>query len=316
MVSCMGIPDAVNDLLAEQHGLATRRQLIGLGHAPAEVDGWRRRRLLVRDYRAVLRQPGAPRTPQQRLMAAILRAGEGACADGLATCWLLGLEGFEPAIGVLVPFPRQVTGAPIPIRSTCLEPADLSTRAGIPCLSAVRAVIEIAPFVTEKALRVAIDSARRSGLLTIHHLERRALDLQTLLGGRIVLAVIGSRAMEQESEGERVLARFLRGIEGLEWGVDDVVPGRRLDCYVRDALLVIEYDSRDHHVLPTDRDNDGLRDIEVRSVRVDGIPLEVVRITKGMVDREPEKVRAFVEQRIAERSAEVAARRAAAGQPA
>ena len=243
-------------------------------------------------------------------MAAVLRGGEGARADGKASLWLLGIEGFAASAGVVVPFPRQSSGVAFEAHSTVLEPADCVTVDGIPCLSGARALIEVAPSVSDKVLRVAFDSARRLGLLSVASLERRALALRTLHGARVVLAMIGTGELEKESEGERVLGRFLYDFEDLEWGVSQLVPGRRLDGIDRQALLVLEYDGRDHHVLPTDRDADRLRDIEVRSVRVDGIPLEVVRITKGMIREQPEAVRAFLRRRIDERRREVAAARA------
>jgi hypothetical protein len=306
----MQLPDEAVKLLDAQHGVVLRCQLLTIVENANVVDGWLRRGLFSRDHRGVLRLRGAPRTPQQQLMSAVLRGGEGARADGRASCWLLGLEGFGPSVGIVVPFPRQVGGVSFESHTTTLEPADFSTVDGIACLSAARALIEVAPHISEKALRVAFDSARRSGLLTVAWLERRAIALGTHYGARLVLKMIGTKVLEQESEGERVLSKLLTGVDGLEWGVSDLVPGRRLDCLDRDALLVIEYDGRDHHVLPTDRDADGLRDIEVRSVKVDGIPLDIVRITGGMIKEHPQRVRDFIERRRDERRREIAALRA------
>lgn len=305
----MALPTGVDGLVAAQLSLVTRRQLIDSGLSENRADALLRS-AFVRVYRSVWRLRGAPRTSRQKLLAAILRSGTDARADGWASCWLLGLEGFDFELGTLVPFPRQVTGAPFAIRSTVLPPSDLCTVDGIPALSAARALIEVAPHVSEKRLRVAVDSARRAGLLTIDWLERRALDLSTLKGARVVLRVIGSRALDQESEGERVLAALLVDFEGLEWGVKDVVPNRRLDCFERSALFVIEFDGRDHHVLPTDRDADGLRDIEIQSVTIDGIALEVFRVTGGMVRDDPDGVRRYIRRRIEQRRADIAARRA------
>lgn len=305
----MRLPDPAADLFARQHSVASRQQLLTVA-SEAEVDAWRRQGLVRQVYRGVLAVRGASETPHSRLNAAVLRGGRDARADGRASCWLLGLEGFDPSVGVVVPPGRKVTGAPFSIKSTVLEELDTATVEEIPCLSATRALIEVAPKITEKALRVAIDSGRRQGLLTIERLEERAVALQSLHGARIVLRVIGSKALDKESEGERALAPALHGIAGIEWGVQGLVPGRRLDALLRDALLVLEYDGRDHHVLPTDRDADGLRDLEIRSVKVDGVPLEVIHITSGMLREAPGSVRAFVLRRREERLAEIAALRA------
>ena len=304
----MRLSEATADLLADQHGAVARWQLIERADGD-DVDQLLRQGLLRRFYRGVWVAAGAPETPELRLMAAILRCGKDARADGRASCWLMGLEGFAPTVGVVVPAGRHVTGAPFAVKATLIEPKDESRVRRIPCLAAPRELIEVAPLVSDKALRVAIDSARRLGLVTVPALESRAAELRGLHGARIILHTIGSRILDQESEGERVLARVFRGFEGLEWGVKDLVPNRRLDCLIRDALLVLEYDGRDHHVLPTDRDADGLRDLEIRSVTVDGIPLEVIRITKGMLHERREAVLAFVMHRREERRAEIAARR-------
>ena len=288
--------------------MATRGQLQNAS-PDDNVDAWLRAGLLARTYRGVWHAPGAPETPHRNLMAAVLRCGDGARADGLATCWLLGIEGFEPSIGVVVPKGQHVTGAPFRVKATVIEDCDCRTAAMIPCLDATRALIEVAPALSDKALRVAIDSARRLGLISVKRLETRCRELATHTGARVLLRVLASGATDQESEGERVLARFLAGFggfDGIEWGVSDVVPGRRLDAYFRDALLVLEYDGRDHHVLPTDRDADGLRDLEIRSVTVDGVSLEIIRITKGMLNRAPDQVREFVRRRREERRREIA----------
>ena len=298
------------ELFAAQHHVASRTQLLEC--CPEEkIDTWPRAGIVRRVHRGVWALQGSRETDHQRLMAAVLRCGPEARANGMASCWLLGLEGFEPAVGVVVPKGTQVTGAPFPVKATVLASEDCRTIDGIPCLSAARALIEVAPRLTNKALRVAFDSARRGGLLTVDHLRKRALELATHPGARIVLKMLGSGVTDQDGEGERVLAKFFRGVDGIEWGVEDLVPQRKLDAFMRDALLVLEYDGRDHHVLPTDRDADGLRDIEVRSVSIDGMHLEVIRITKGMLDTAPDQVREFVLTRREERRLQLAAARAA-----
>lgn len=69
---------------------------------------------------------------------------------------------------------------------------------------------------------------------------------------------------------------------GLDWELEgqvtDLVPGRRLDLAERVSLMGYEYDSRAHHVFPTDRDDDGLRDLECADHGV-----LILRITAGML---------------------------------
>ena len=229
----MRLPEPAAKLFALQHHVASRTQLLRC--CPDEnIDNWPRAGVVRRVYRGVWVLHGSRETNHQRLMAAGLRCGPDARANGMASCWLLGLEGFEPVVGIVVPRGCQVTGAPFPVKATALAPADCRTVDNIPCLSAARGLIEVAPRLTDKALRVAFDSARRGGLLTVDRLRARALELASHVGARIVLRMLGSGAAEQDGEGERVLARFLHGVDGIEWGVEDLVPNRRLDALMRE----------------------------------------------------------------------------------
>jgi hypothetical protein len=288
-------PNAVG-LAERQHGLVTRQQLMALGIPGPVIDGWVRRGQLQRVHRAVYRIPGFALSERQELLAAVLRCGPGARADGWASCALHRLEGFElpKTPGVVVPLIHRPSPRGIDVAAVPLERTDDVLVDGIPAMGVARALIEVAPLITERALRVAIDSARRRCHLTIDRLRLRAQNLLHLEGARIILRVIGSGVMDPESEGERRLQATLDGVEGLEWGVEDLVPGRRLDCLMRDAALALEYDGRDHHVLPTDRDADGMRDLEVTSVTIDGMHVMVLRITKGMLDEDAEGVRRAV----------------------
>src|SRR5262245_25810109 len=88
----MSIDSRISSIAAQQHGLVVRRQL----------DGRNREALLRRIDAAVLRPitddvlavAGAPRTDKQRVMAAVLDAGEGAVASHRTAGALWNLPGF------------------------------------------------------------------------------------------------------------------------------------------------------------------------------------------------------------------------------
>lgn len=305
---------AVMGLALGQHGLVTRAQLVGLGLSEGVIEGWVRRRQLVRVHRGVYRVISHPQDPEQPALAAVLRCGDGARADGWVSCALHRLEGFflPESPGVLVPPGRRVAGVGFTVTPTLLLPTDLAVARSVPCLGVGRSLLEVAPHVEPKKVRVAFDSARRKRVLDLPELEELALLHPELPGSPVVLDMLGSGVLLPDGEGARVLQKVLHDLDDLEWEVTDLVPGRRLDCLMRDALLALEYDGRDHHVFPTDRDADGLRELEIRSVEVDGVRLEIFRITAGMLRDDLEGVRRSLRALRAKRVAEVATLRAAA----
>ncbi len=302
------LPDTVNRRLAAQHGLVTRRQLLHEAARPhAVVDGWIRRRLLLKVHRGVYRLPGAPETDHQRLLAAVLRCGDNALAGPYSSCALHGLEGFRVGgtIDVAVHPARQLHPLPFTVTPMPVSPPDRNTVDAIPALSATRGLIEMSTELAQRAWRVGFDSARRQGLTSLHWMERRARALPDRSGSPLVLGLLGSGILLPDGEGERSLQRLLTGFQPQpEWGVTDLVPGRRLDCAWHRILFTLEFDGRDHHVLPTDRDADGIRDLECEAHGV-----KVLRITKGMVDHDPARVRQLIEQAFLRRSQEFTGRR-------
>jgi hypothetical protein len=270
------------------------RSLVAIeGVTTAMVHGWRRRGLTIKVHRGVDRIAGAPVTDEQRLWAALLRCGKHALAGPQSACWLFGLEGFSAlVVDVVVEAPHRCRGTTFPALTRRIRPGDATRVRKVPTLSASRAIIEIAHTLSPKELRVLIDSARRKQLVTIEQLRKDALALLDEYGCRrgakATLELIGSGSLEMESENEREMAEFLATTTlELEWQVTDIVPGRRLDAVDRTARIVIEIDSRLWHTLGSDRDSDGLRDLEVSEAG----DYVVFHLTLGMMRFEPEETR-------------------------
>lgn len=304
------LPAAVLRLTSRQLGLVTRVQLVGvaagLGLSALAVDGWVRRGHLEVVHRGVYRLAGCPTSHEQDALAKVLRAGDGAAADGEMTLALFGIEGFrlgQGRGGVLVPTGRRVTGVAFPVRPTVLANEHRATVARVPALTPTRGLVEYAGIEQGKPWRVAFDHVRRRRLTHPERLRHCARTLLPHPGALACLALLGDPSVSgQESEGERGLDWLVRDIEPApEWQVTDLVPGRRLDFAWREALFAVEYDGRDHHVLPTDRDNDGLRDLEAAENGV-----QVLRVTGGMLREEPDRTRALIIRILRRRLAEQA----------
>lgn len=280
-------------LFANQYGAASRRQLTAAARSAKAVDDWVRHGLLIRMHRGVYRLRGVPVTSEMRLTAAILRCGDDALAGPRTSAALHGLEGFrlDAAIDVIAAEQRRLSNVAFDVLPWDVGSVDRCSVAEIPCLTPAATLVELCPLLGPKPWRVALDSARRHGL-TLVRLERTAERLVHRPGGPLTLSYIASGTLQPDGEGERRLQAVLVGFAPQpEWGVGGVVPHRRLDCLWREVGLALEYDGRDHHVLPTDRDSDGLRDLECEAHGI-----KVLRITKGMLDADAAAVRDLIER--------------------
>ena len=216
------------------------------------MDGWVRRGHLEVVAWGVLRLAGGYRPPEQPILAHVMRAGPKACADGAASLALHGVEGFALAdhVGVLVQPHRSVTGVAFSVRPMALGAGMTATVRKVPALVPGPAFVDAAAVVAIETLRPGVDDGLRRGLVKQDRLLQWIEKLHGHPGARILLDLFAAGTFEQENDSERALARFLEplGLE-LEWQVDDLVPGRRLDAVCRPLLLVIESDSRAYHLL-------------------------------------------------------------------
>lgn len=145
-------------------------------------------------------------------------------------------------------------------------------------MTATRALIDVAGRISERELRVAVDSARRQGLVRVDRLARRAAALGNRPGAAAMRRLVASGQLAQESEGERALAGlFLPGDPLPCWQVW-VLPGIRVDAAYLEARLVLEYDGRAWHTLDTDREADAARELKLEAANI-----AVVRVTAGML---------------------------------
>lgn len=130
----------------------------------------------------------------------------------------------------------------------------------------------------DKRLRTTIDDALRKGTTTLQKLQQAATTRRSLVGARRLLQLISDGTFDQESEGERVLAGLFGPTHPQpQWQVW-VLPDVRADCAYCEARLIIEYDSRAHHVLPTDRDRDSARDLQLAEAGI-----LTIRVTAAML---------------------------------
>lgn len=161
------VDERVWSVAVAQHGGFTREQACAAGASDSVI----KRRIAsghwVRGGRHVLRIAGSPRTWRQRVMLAVLDAGEGAAATDGTAAGLWGLPGSgRGAPEVLVPRGRHHRPGAGCIRETrILEPHHVCVRDGIPVVSPARLVVELAGREHLGRVERVLDAALASDLL-------------------------------------------------------------------------------------------------------------------------------------------------------
>lgn len=248
------------------------------GCTAAALDHLLRRGQLEAVYMGVYRVPGSKVSAHQRLCAAVLRAGRGARITGWSAAGLYGLEGMEIDCKpwVVIPPERRVRDDGLVVQRSPLSRGDAAAVAGVPSVTPVRALLDAAMRVRGTSLRVAIDDARRRGLVDLNRLLHRAAELGRHPGAAQVRRMFGSGLLDQDGELERGLALALAEV-GLRpvWGME-VLPGVIADACFPEASYVLECDGRHWHTIDTDRASDLSRE---SLLRADGWAVDRVRST-------------------------------------
>jgi hypothetical protein len=240
-----------------QRGLLTAKQLTATGVSPAQaayaaaVGGW------TRLARGLYGLPGSTPSWERDALAACLLAGPDALAGLLTAAALWGWCRAPVLPYVAVPRSHSHRSPLGRIHRTDVPAVDRAVRAGIPCTSASRTIVDCASIVERTTLESFVDDALCSGVAATSSIEAAA-DRAGRRGRRgmamldDVLAV-WTADIRPDTVGE---ARLLRRLDVL--GVSGVVTqhevvdeaGRfvaRLDLAVPDAMVGLEYDSDRWH---------------------------------------------------------------------
>lgn len=245
------------DRAARQRGLLTTRQSIAAGVSGAQaayaasVTGWGRIR------RGLYALPGSAPSWERDALAACLLAGGDAIASFLTAAALWGW--CRPPVLPHVTVPRsQSHRSPLGrIHRSDVPAVDRAVRAGIPCTSASRTLVDCASIVERPTFEGFVDDALCSGVAStasIHAAAARA-GRRGRPGVGILDAVleVWTEDIAPESVGEVRLLRRLDAI-GVVGAVtqhevrdEDGTFVARLDVAIPSARIGLEYDSDRWH---------------------------------------------------------------------
>jgi very-short-patch-repair endonuclease len=239
-------------------GLVTIRQLDALGASRQQRRSLVSQGILVSVGGGVFRHGAWPPSWEQRLLAAVLAAGEAAVVSHLAAAGLWRFDGIDAgAVEVSVTRGRSARAVPgVVHQCRDLVRADVGRRRGIPCTTASRTLLDIAPVVTGPQLEAALDGAERSGQVWRPHLEWRLRELRRQ--GRPGVGEI--EALLARTDGRLLGDTWLEG-EALRLLAESGLPAprcqvrrrkagggiARVDLFWDDARLVVELDGHGTH---------------------------------------------------------------------
>jgi very-short-patch-repair endonuclease len=266
------VDGAIAELAPKTLGLLTTVQLDDAG-----VTRQQRRTLVARGTLSpvgpgVLRHVAHPGSWEQDLLAAVLVAGDGAVVSHRAAAALWRFDGVDlGAVEVTVPRHRRPRAVPARVHRTIdLGPADVDQRRGIPCTSATRTFIDLAPLLDPPALEAVLDGGERDGKLWRPRLRWRIGAMRRDgLAGRPGLAAI--EALLDRTEGRPLGDTWLEQ-EALRIVAAARLPAprvqvkrrhgggtARVDLYWAEARLVVELAGHATHATRRQRQADDER---------------------------------------------------------
>jgi very-short-patch-repair endonuclease len=271
---------AIWALVARQHGVVSRRQLLELGLNDDAI--WHRRakgRLhVVRRGVYAAGRPEITRTGE--LMAAVLLCSEGAVLSHRSAGELFGITAklIDP-IDVTIPAAARNRHDGLRVHRRDLAPTERTTHLGIPLTAPVCTLVDLATVLTPAQLEAAINEADKLDVIDPESL-RMALESAPRRAGIGTLRAALDQATFRltDSELER---RFLPQARSAGLGTpltQQWIVGYRVDFYWPNLGLVVECDGLRYHRTAAAQARDRSRDQALTAAG-----LTVLRFTHGQV---------------------------------
>lgn len=286
------LPDRLIRLLADrQHGVVERTQLLAAGLSERMIDRRVASGALIRLY------PGVYAVGHRRLrreglwLAAVLAGGPGAALSHRSAAAAWGLQGDRSTrVDVTVGGARGRAVRGLDVHRTRLRPLETTTRHGLRITTPARTLLDLADVVSAPQLERALEEAARLRLYDGRAL-RRCLERANGRRGRARLQaaidLIDPAAGETRSRTETLALRIVEAGGLPRPLVNTLVGDDEVDLLWRQQRLIVELDSRGHHLTPRAFEEDRRRD-----ARHLAAGYRTLRFTYRQVERDPEYVAA------------------------
>jgi very-short-patch-repair endonuclease len=269
--------DSVYRKAGRQHGLITRAQVRVLGMSAGAISNRLNRDEWLRIYDGIYLVRPFSMTEDAALLAAILRAGEGAAASHRAAAVKLGLDGgFIPCVELYSRRWLCSDNGLIIHRTNDLPKRDILRLGPIPVTNATRTLIDLGNVVDAATLEMALESALHKRLTSIDKLQRRLNELagRGRRGTRAIRRLLEQRDPNLAAAASRLEIEFhnltRRGrLPIAVRQLEVVTPSRRrryIDFAYPEQLLGIEVGGRGWHTGPVAERRDSVRHNELTAM--------------------------------------------------
>lgn len=210
------IESLIGSIAATQYGLITMDQALSAGITRDAIRRRARAGSLIEIAPQVFRVVGAPRSWQQRAMAASFWVGKNGAVGRAAAAALHRLDGFAPPVAIDVVTPRELKSRQrlLNVRRTPFWiDEDRTEVGGIGITSVQRTLIDMAGNVGEERLEIALEDALRRRLTDPESIMRRLDMLPPNQRGRVTLTrLLTERGAKRPAESglEVKVIRLLR----------------------------------------------------------------------------------------------------------
>ncbi|MFP5363074.1 MAG: DUF559 domain-containing protein [Thermoleophilia bacterium] len=235
--------------------MVTLADLRTLGLGRGAIESRRRRGLLQLLHVGVYRW-GPIGSVRTRVRAAVLACGADALASHHATLALCAIRPLPEGPVDVTTVGRHV--APRGVRSHRareLDAADRRELRGIPVTSPARALLEVAPELTARALADAVELAQVRQLVTEAELRGTIARSPRRPGAADLLALVEQPAFTR-SRAERRLVKLLRAAKLPEPVFNAILDGWEVDALWEQQRVVLEFDSYAFHATRAAFDRD------------------------------------------------------------
>jgi very-short-patch-repair endonuclease len=200
----------INKKMTTQFGLITREQALVAGMTRSMIEGRLIKERWVPVIKGIYKVGGAPPSFKQKLMAALLWAGEGAIASGRSAARVWRLEGeFDGAIEITT----QKSSKPPPgiiVYRRKLEPADITKVGVFPMTKVARTLFDLASVVPLNQLLIARDDALTRRLTNWKQLSEQPRGVSRGCKGTVAFKASLTGDNRGSSDLERLFLRFAR----------------------------------------------------------------------------------------------------------
>ncbi len=217
--------------------------------------------LLFREHAGVYSLGRPAFTPREKASAAVLACGPQAGLSGFSALTHWGVrqrweEPFEVTVMGGNPRPKGVSVH----RSSTLKPHDLTWHYGIRVTKLARAILDVAPRLTDEELHRTVDEALHTPYLKRGQLAEQLRRNPRHRGTKLLLAYLNTGDGPTRADWERELPAFCERYDLPRPRLIQRSGGHEVDGLIEPEGLIIELDSWEYHssrdAFETDRDRD------------------------------------------------------------